>query len=330
MILLLVLVLLVLINSYFSAAEIALVAVKKFKIQQEADKGNHSAKQILELLKDPDEYLSSIQVGITLVGMIEGLYGGEVLAGYIEPQFLEWGMSSWAAHSLGLVLSIGLITYVTIVIGELLPKSIALQNPQKTALRIVSSFRIFTFLAFPFIKLLTSSTHFMFRILGVRNSENQKLTEHDLRSLLTLAYRQGTLDKNKYILHENLFNFYGWIIEKIMTPKEKVIMVDELSSHEMIETTLRQSVHNFFPVVKEKTIVVGYISAKDFFMESGKSLHDITKTACVIHGKRTASELLERFKEENQNFGIVVNDKGQLDGVVTMHDIGELLIGKIP
>src|ERR1700686_2987226 len=124
-----ILILLILTNAYFSAAEIALVSVKKFRIQEEADKGNKGARQILDLLKNPDEYLSSIQVGITLVGIIEGLYGGKALEAYLEPKLVASGMSLWFAHALSIVLGIGFITYITVVIGELLPKSVALQSP---------------------------------------------------------------------------------------------------------------------------------------------------------------------------------------------------------
>src|SRR5438045_601324 len=118
MILVLVLVVLILINGYFSAAEIAMVSVKRFRIQQVADKGDKNAIELLSILQRPDEYLSAIQVGITLVGIIEGLYGGEILQRYLQPIFLEWGLSSWFSHTLSMVLGVGIITYITIIIGE--------------------------------------------------------------------------------------------------------------------------------------------------------------------------------------------------------------------
>jgi putative hemolysin len=330
MVFLIILILLILINGYFSAAEIAMVSVKKFKIQQEADKGNPKAKQVLKFLKDPEEYLSSIQVGVTLVGMIEGLYGGEVLEAWLEPKFLTWGLSSWAAHTVSLVLGIGFITYLSIVVGELLPKSIALQQPQKIAIRVAPSFRIFTLLAYPFVKLLTWSTHIMVRLLRVSNPENPKLSESDLRSLLSLAYRQGTLEKNKWLLHENIFTFYERTVEKIMTPRDKLIVIDELMGPAGAENVLRASTHNYFPVVREKQEVIGYLSAKDFFMNQGKTIKEITKPSCTLTGNCKASELLQKFKEHNQNFGIVINEKGELAGVVTMHDVAEEIVGQIP
>ena len=330
MIFLIILILLILTNAYFSAAEIAIISVRKFKMQAEADKGNKNAKQILEFLKDPEEYLSSIQVGVTLVGMIEGLYGGEILEAWLKPKFITWGFSSWAAHIFSIVLGIGFITYISIVIGELLPKSIALQQPQKIALRIAPSFRIFTWLAFPFVKLLTLSTHLMVRILRVHNAENPKLSESDLRSLLSLAYRQGTLEKNKYLLHENIFTFYERTVGTIMTPRDKLIVIDEAMTPEAVEKVLRKSLHNYFPVVRQNLEVIGYLSAKDFFMTPVKAIKEITKPACTLTGNSKASEVLQKFKESNQNFGIVINERGELNGVVTMHDIAEEIVGQIP
>ena len=330
MLFLILLILLILTNGYFSAAEIAIVSVKKFRMQEQADKGNKRARQILEFLKNPDEYLSSIQVGITLVGMIEGLYGGEVLKTYLEPKFIIWGFSTLAAHTLSIVLGIGFITYITIIIGELLPKSIALQSPQKTALLIAPSFRLFTLLAYPFVKLLTISTRVILRLLGVHSSENQKLTDSDLKNLLSLAYRQGTLEKSELLLHENIFNFYEMNIEKIMTPLEELILIDITMTPETVENILRKSNHNFFPVIQQKNNIVGSLFAKDFFMERQKTIKEIMRKPCTITRHQNAPELLQKFKEHNHNFGMVVNEKNELVGVVTMHDIGEILVGKIP
>ena len=173
MVYLVLLLLLILINAYFSAAEIAIVSVKKFRMQEKAEKGNKSARQILDIIKRPDEYFSSIQIGITLVGIFEGLYGGRLLQAHLEPKLFLWGMPSWSVHFVSVAVGIGLITYITIIIGELLPKSIALQFPEKIALRVIPSFRLFSLIAYPFVKLLTGSTHFLLKMLRVRGSESQ-------------------------------------------------------------------------------------------------------------------------------------------------------------
>ncbi|MFL5789578.1 MAG: hemolysin family protein [Flavisolibacter sp.] len=328
MIFVLVLVVLILINGYFSAAEIAMVSVKRFRIQQVADKGDKNAIELLSLLQRPEEYLSAIQVGITLVGIIEGLYGGEILQRYLQPIFLEWGLSSWFSHTLSMVLGVGIITYITIIIGELLPKSIALQVPQRMALRITPTFRLFTLIAYPFITMLTKSTHLLLQLFHIKGSENQKLSDADLKSFLSLAYRQGTIEKNEWKLHENIFNLYDQTIGKIMTPLTKVVSIHAEMGKEMAEKILRNSVHNYFPVIDHDNKVMGILCSKDFFMNREKSLEQLIQPACKINESQTAPDLLEKFKKGTNNFGVVVKVGDELTGVVTMHDIGEVLIGK--
>jgi putative hemolysin len=330
MFILILILLLILLNGYFSGAEIAIVSVEKFKIQEEADKGNKSAKNILGYLKDPAQYLSTIQVGLTLIGLIEGLYVGEVFETYLEPKFMSWGMSAWWSHFFSIAIGIGLITYITIVVGELLPKSLALLSPQKLALKIEPSFRIFTFFSYPFVQILTFSTRFLLKIIHANKPESQILTDADLKSLLSQAYRQGTLEKEELKLHENIFNFYDQQVESIMTPLQEVVSIRLDITHDQADQIIRASPHNYFPVIEGQNLLVGYLCAREYFRDNGKSIRDHTKSACTLRKNQKASELLQKFKEHKQNFGIVINDKGELYGLVTMHDIGESLIGKIP
>jgi putative hemolysin len=330
MLILILIFILILMNGYFSAAEIAIVSVKKFKIQQEVDKGNTRAVQILKYLQNPSEYLSTIQVGLTLIGLIEGLYGGEVLQTYLEPKFISWGLSSLSAHVISNTIGIGLITYFTILIGELLPKSLALQEPQTLALKIAPSLRIFTFIAYPFVKILTASTRFLLRIIHSGKPENQNLTDSDIKSLLSLAYRQGTLEKEELELHENIFDFYDEIVETIMTPVQEVVVIPTDVTLEKADEIIRNSYHNYFPVIEGKNILIGYMSAKHYFKNPGKPIREQTRAACTLSKNQKASEILQKFKKLNQNFGIVVNERKELTGIITMHDIGESLLGKMP
>ncbi len=324
-----IIILLILINGYFSAIEIALVSIKKFKIQKVAANGDKRAKVILQLLKKPDQYLSSIQVGITLAGIIEGMYGGRVLQTFLQPRFMLWGLSSALAHILSVIIGIGSITFVTIVIGELLPKSIALQSPQKIGLAVAPSFKIFTFLVFPIVKVLTKSTEFLAGLLHIRGSENQKLTDSDLKGLLSLAYRQGILEKTELALHENIFNFYEGTVEKIMTPYNKIVLIEETMRAEVVEEIIRKSTHTYFPIVRQKNKVVGYLNAKEFFLNPGKNLKEISYKPCTIELNQTAPALLQKFKKTHHNFSMVINKNIELLGIVTMHDIGEILTENI-
>jgi putative hemolysin len=310
--------------------EIAYVSLKKIKIINEADKGNKTANVILHFLNDPGEYLSSIQVGITLISLVEGYYGGRVLSTLLEPLFMKWGISKWIAHILGLLVSIGGITYLSIVLGELLPKTLALRSPQKIAFLLTPSFRIFTLIAFPFIKILTTGTHFLIRLFGGEKTENQILTDNDLKGLLGLAYKQGTLEKEELKIHENIFGFYDLLVEKIMVEKDKVVTVKETNSRESIESVLKKSEHNYFPLLNGDDQVIGILSSKDFFMNPEKSVTELLQPPCFIKVNQTAPDVLNIFKEQRRNFGAVTSDTGNFIGIVTMNDLGRSLIGNLP
>ena len=328
MIFLLLFVILTLFNAYFSAMEVALVAIRPFRMQQIADQGNDRAKKVLDQLKNPEEYLSAIQVGITLVGIIEGIYGGEAFQRYLEPIFIRWNLPRWMAEASSTLIGIGTITYFTIVLGELLPKTLALRVPQNTALKLIPSFQVFTKIAFPFVRLLTWSTDKLLELFNVKSAENTKLTDADLKTLLGLAYRQGTIEKKEWSLHENIFTFYDQTVSHIMTPLNKVVLVKESMRKEEVDSLLRNTSHIYFPVVRDNNAVVGVLNAKEFFMDPSPSFTSLVRPTCKLHINQRASEVLVKFQEKLVNFGTVVNERDELIGIVTMHNLGESLLGK--
>ncbi len=330
MLILLLLIILIVINGYFSAVEIALVSVKKFKVQEEADKGNKRAIQVMDFLQTPEEYLSTIQVGMTLIGLVQGLYAGILSDKYLQPSMLHWGFSPAVSHIVSVVFGIGFITYITIIIGELIPKSLAIQSPMRISLWSAPTFRMFSFIAYPFVLILTGSTRFLLRLFRIGKSENQKLSDNDLKSLLSTAYRQGVLEKEELQLHENIFNFYDITVGKLMTPLQKVITLKTGMSNTDASKIIRDSAHNYFPVVANDRKVAGFLSAKEYLLNPDKPIQEFTHAACLLTVDKKASDVLLKFKERSQNFAVVVSAAGELQGLVTMHDIGEVLIGKLP
>lgn len=328
MIFLLLFILLTLLNAYFSAIEIAMVSIRSFRIERLADQGNPRAKKLLALLKNPEEYLSAIQVGITLIAIVEGLYGGEAFQQYLEPRLIHWGLPAWLAHGMSLFVGIGSITYLSILLGELFPKTLALQTPQKIALRYTPSFLTFTRLFYPFVQLLTWNTHLLLRFFTFRSAESKKLTDADLKSVLSLAYHQGTIEERELKLHENIFSFYDLRVGQIMTSVNKVVVVRESMAQEEINMIVRESIHNYFAVVRSDNQVWGILNAKDFLMNPGSKLENLVHPACKVISSDKTSEVLSKFQRSAFSFGVVTGNKDEFLGIVTMHDIGEALIGK--
>jgi putative hemolysin len=328
MIYLVLFVVLTLLNAYFSALEVAMVSVRQFRIQQIADSGNTRAKRVLEQLKNPEEYLSSIQVGITLIGIVEGLYGGEAFSTYLQPLLLKWGFANWLAQSASTVVGVGIITYFTIVFGELVPKSLALKVPQRTALKLIPSFETFTKIFYPFVRLLTWSTNRILNLFNFKGSEENKLTDADIKSLLNIAYHQGTLEKKEWNLHENIFAFYDQTVAQIMTPLKNVVTIKESMSWEEVSDTIKRSSHIYYPIIKENKTVVGLLSSKDFLMNADHSYLTLARKICRVKESDKASQVLIKFQEAGSNFSAVVKSNDEMVGIITIHDIGETLIGE--
>ncbi len=321
-------IILTLLYAYFSAVEFSLVSVRQFRIQQAADEGNDSAKKLLSLLKDPEGYLSAVQVGITLVALVEGLYGGEAFQHSLEPKFLKLGLPFWLAHTLSLVIGIGVITYFIMLLGEVFPKTLAIRNPQKFALKLTPSFLIFTRLFYPFVRLLTWGTNLLLRIFSLESSENKQLTDADLKSLLSLAHHQGTIEERELRLHENIFTFYDLRVHQIMTSLNDVVAIKESMSWDEAHAIIKESNHNFFPVINSNNQVTGLLNAKTFLINHDSILKDLVQPISKFKENTVVSEVLSNFQKSSVNFGAVTAIGDELLGIVTIHDLGEALIGK--
>ncbi|MFF5383278.1 hemolysin family protein [Pedobacter suwonensis] len=323
---------LILLNAYFSLAEIALIAVKKGQLEDEAQKGNKGAQQALDLIKDPEAFLSAVQVGITLLGIIEGIYGGELVANMLKPFLVKYtGLSATMAHAISLFLGIGLITYLTIVIGELLPKSIALQVPLKISVSIAPSLAIFSKIAFPFIKLLTLSTRFLLNILSIRKPENEKITESDIKSMLSMAHKQGTLEKDELFLHENIFVYNDLTAERIMKPIKIVSLINFESSRAVVAEQIKKRPYSYFPIKENNTgLIKGVLSTKDFFINPQEDWHALIQQPCRLSPNMDTGDIFQHFKKANADFGMVTEDGTHFLGIVTMQDIMESVFGDMP
>ncbi|MGO4293501.1 hemolysin family protein [Chitinophaga sp. RAB17] len=322
---------LIALNFYFSIAEIGLISVDKNILQQQADNGNRKALNVLNLIKEPDEFLSAVQVGITLVGILEGLYGGDLMAAWLEPVFFKWGMHPYGAHLTALVVGVGGITYLTIVIGELIPKTLALLDPLKTSYLITPSMIIFSKVTYPFIKLLTASTKLILGLFSINTIREEKLTENDIRSMLTAAYKQGLIDKGELTLHKNLFSAYDLMAENIMTPASMITYVKESMSREEVTETIKRSIHRTFPVLNDKKEVLGALGAKDFLLYPDKALADILAPISFLAPNQAVYDIFQQLRREGTNMGIVLNEFGECQGLLSYHDIvAGLLGGSLP
>lgn len=325
---------LTLLNGFFALSEIALVSVKRSKIEHLASHGNKKAKSILKLLESPENFLSSVQVGITLIGIISGAYGGATLTDDLERYLIHFTFLHPYVRDISLIIVIGGITYFSIVIGELVPKSIAMNNSESIALFCVPVIRFFTMATYPFVKLLSLSTNLLLKLIGLKNSPEGSLSEEELVFLLKTAGKQGVIETEESQVHQNLFSFTDQTARSLMTNSKEVEWIDYNHTPDQIFNQLKESVHSKF-IVGDGSIdkIKGIITIKEFLEnhhQPGFQLDQIIHTPIFITLTTSAFKILNLFKKQKQYIGVVLDEYGGVKGIVTLHDLIEVIVGDLP
>lgn len=325
---------LTLLNGFFSLSEIALVSVKKSRMEHLASRGDSRAKTILQLLENPENFLSSVQVGITLIGIVSGAYGGAALTDDLEKYLVEISWLAPYAHNIALISVIGSITYFTIVIGELVPKTFAMNNPEGIALICVPIIRYFTFITFPFVKLLSISTKLILKLVGMKESDGERVSEEELKFLIKSAGKQGILEKEESDVHHNLFYFTDQTAKTLMTHHTDVEWIDINKPTQDIFQQLKDSVHSKF-VVADKSLnqILGVLTIKTFlenFNRPDFELNQIIEKPIFVIENATAFKILNLFKQKKQYIAVVIDEYGSVEGIVTLHDLIEAIVGDLP
>ncbi|MEN6588405.1 MAG: hemolysin family protein, partial [Proteiniphilum sp.] len=256
--------LLIVLNGFFALSEIAIVSARKNKLAAEGKLGKQEARRALKLQADPDKFLSSVQVGITLIGIINGAFGGQAFAGYLVPFFNQFAATAPFSEAIAMVIVVFLITYVSIVIGELVPKTIALNNPEKMAIAVAPTIQVVSIIFYPFVKLLAVSTSFVTRVIGLK-PKNEVVSEMELRAMLKTASHEGIIDAEENIIHEQVFYFSDKRAIHLMTHRTDVEWVDISKSREEVIHDLLQTKHSKILACKKKIDeFMGIISMRDF------------------------------------------------------------------
>lgn len=330
----LIILLLIILNGFFSMSEIAIVSFKKIRLEQYGNAKPKRVKTAIYLQEHQEDFLAAIQVGITLIGLINGFIGGSAVAKYFIPLFEWMKMSTAAAANVSVVVSILLVTFVTIVFGELVPKTISLSNPERTSLAVAPVMYWISLIFRPIVKLLAGTTRLVDRILDIKRGESQ-ITEDELRDMLKEAEETGVIEEEQNDIHEKVFYFADKKAKHIMTHRSEVEWID-------LNLPENQFTQQLFEVNSSKILVcdkhienyAGALKVKEFFIHKMKNdnctLQEMLFKPLEFSDTTNAQDILEAFREEQRYFGVVLNEFGELEGIVTLHDILENLVGEIP
>ena len=329
---------LILINAFFAATEIAVISINENKVRKQAEDGDKKAGQLLRLAESPSDFLSTIQVAITLGGFLASAFAASNIASRITRSMIASGfdlLSEQALGTLAMVLVTVILSYFTLVLGELVPKRIAMQNPEKVA-RLTSRVIIVIQVIFkPIVWLLSISTNGLLRLLGVNpHPDKNTVTEEEIRLMVDIGGEKGTIQEDEREMIENIFEFNNITAESVMVHRMDVVAVHVEDSFEDILQAIRDSGLSRFPVYDEDIDdIIGILNTRDFLMnaheEHKKTLRELLRPAYLIPETVQADVLFRDMQQQKVHMAIVVDEYGGMSGIVTMEDLLEEIVGNI-
>lgn len=326
---------LILVNGVLAMSETAVVSSRKARLQQRADDGDERAQAALKLAKEPADFLSTVQIGITLVGILSGAFGGAVIAEYLENwmKTIPWLASYAVSLSLGVVVIV--ITYLSLVFGELVPKQLALFNPEDVSSKIAGPMHSLARLTAPLVRLLSASTRTVLRLLGVGSSGDPPVTEEEIKVMIAQGTTAGVFNPAEQNMVVGIFRLGDRRVGTLMTPRTEIYWLDLEDPPETIRQTIFHSPYSNLPVARgDLDHVEGIVQAKDLLTQSLASEHlDVSgaiKLAQFVPESLPALQVLERFRESGIHIALVIDEFGGLQGLLTIMDVVEAIVGELP
>lgn len=322
---------LILLNGLFSMSEIALISARKNRLESSAKKGNQSAKIALALANSPNKFLSTVQIGITLIGILTGIYSGDKITTDVKLFVSSIEILQPYASSIAVGIVVVVLTFFSLVLGELLPKRIGLNYPEKIAKMVAVPMKTVSIVTAPFIWLLTSSTEFLLKIMQIKPSADGRVTEEEIKAIIKEGTEGGEVQEIEQDIVERVFHIGDRKINSLMTHRKAVAMLPITADKEQVRAIILEEIHSTYPVYGEDSDdIVGVVSLKNIFanMESENfNLQKIITEASYMMEFTSAYKALEEFKKSNIKYAVVTDEYGVFQGMITINDILEALVG---
>lgn len=331
-----VLVILIMLNAFFAAVEIAFISLNDMKITTLSKEGNKKAKKIERMLKKPSEFLATIQIGITLAGFLSSAFASDAFASKLAPQLnnLIPSISVDVWKGISIIIITIVLSYFTLVFGELVPKRIAMKNSEKISFAAIGIIRFIATITSPFVKLLTLSTNFISRLFGVKEEDESIVTEEEIRMMVDVGQQKGTIEAAEKEMINNVFEFNDRTVSEIMTHRTNIMALDgDMSIADVLEELSENCKYSRIPVYKENIDeIIGILYVKDIILINKNKHTKIKKIArepYMVPETKAINELFKELQKNKKQIAIVIDEYGGTAGIVTMEDIIEELVGDI-
>jgi putative hemolysin len=322
---------LILLNGIFSMSEIALVSSKKVRLEAALKAGKKGAQTALSLSKSPTRLLSTVQIGITLIGLLTGIYSGENITNNLEAWLYQFEFIRPVADGLSVAIVLISITYCSLVLGELVPKRIGLANPESISMRVAPLMKFLSSLTYPFVWVLTQTSDLILKILNVKTANRNNITEEEIKAIIQEGTEGGEIQKIEQDIVERVFSLGDRKISSLMTTRSDLVFINVADEFQSIRITINKDLHRIYPVYEnDKDKIIGIVTLKDLFVNiqfGNFHVRNSLKPAHFLTENTSAYKALEKFKTSKVHYALVTNEYGLVLGIVTMDDILKALVG---
>ena len=327
-----ILLLLILINGLLVMSEIALVSARKSRLESLANKGDAKARVALTLAENPEKFLSTAQIFITLISILTGVYSGEKFSHHFQPFLERFDLTRPYANTIATVLIVIIVTFLSIIIGELIPKRMGMLRAEKIARLVAGPMNFLSVVTYPIVWLLSAISNLVFKIFNIKKSSDSAVTEEEIKAMITEGSEQGTIEEEEKEIIERIFHLGDRNITSLMTHRTDIAWFDENETVQHVKDKFSEIIYSTYPVCEETVDnIKGIIHIKDLLKASPDTiLKDLAKPALFVPENNTAYQLLEKFKETKIHSCFIVNEYGTLEGMITLNDILEAIVGDVP
>ncbi|MEP6949932.1 MAG: hemolysin family protein [Ginsengibacter sp.] len=322
---------LILLNGLLVMSELALISAKKNRLESSAAKGDRKSKAVLELKENPDVFLSTTQIYITLISILTGVYSGEKFGGYLKPYVEEIDFLKHYAGTISTVLIVIVVTFLSILFGELIPKRFAILRPEKIAKNVAQPIKILSRISYPVVWLLSSLSVGFFKLFKIKQHKDSQVTEEEIKALINEGSELGAIEEEEKDIIERVFHLGDRNITSIMTHRTDIIWFDITEDRISVKEKIKEHQHSVYPLCQENIDTIkGVVYVKDLYLQPDVPLANLLKNALFVPENNSAYQVLEKIKQTKIHYAFVVDEYGSIQGMITVKDILIAIVGEMP